>query len=441
MTYKLNTRTADFEAKFEQFLAAKREASAEVDAAVAGIIAEVRRDGDTALSRLSAKFDHVDVATLGLRVGIDEIDRAMAGADREIVAALEFARDRIALHHERQRPVDGHYRDALGAELGSRWTAVESVGLYVPGGLASYPSSVLMNAVPARVAGVPRVVMVVPAPRGVLNPLVLVAARLGGVSEIYRVGGAQAVAALAYGTASIKPVVKIVGPGNAYVAAAKRQVFGHVGIDSIAGPSEVLVIADKDNDPEWIAADLLAQAEHDTAAQSILLTDDAGFAAKVEAAVGRQLATLPRGDIAGESWSVFGAVIKVASFDEAPALADRIAAEHLEIATRDPEALAARIRNAGAIFLGPYTPEVIGDYVAGSNHVLPTARSARFTSGLGVLDFMKRTSILKLDRAALAALAGPAMTLARAEGLEAHRRSVEIRAAASLPATGSAKPE
>ena len=431
MTYKLDTRTADFEAQFDQFLSAKRESSAEVDTAVRAIIAEVRRDGDRALAGLSVKFDHVDLSKLGLAVRTDEIDRAMATADREIVAALEFARDRIASHHERQRPADGYYRDPVGAELGSRWTAVESVGLYVPGGLASYPSSVLMNAVPARVAGVPRVVMVVPAPRGELNPLALVAARLGGVSEIYRVGGAQAVAALAYGTASIKPVVKIVGPGNAYVAAAKRQVFGHVGIDSIAGPSEVLVIADKDNDPEWIAADLLAQAEHDTAAQSILLTDDAAFAAKVEAAVARQLTTLPRGNIAGESWSVFGAIILVRSLDEAPALADRIAAEHLEIATRDPDALAGRIRNAGAIFLGPYTPEVIGDYVSGSNHVLPTARSARFSSGLGVLDFMKRTSILKLDRAALAALAGPAMTLARAEGLEAHRRSVEIRAAAS----------
>jgi histidinol dehydrogenase len=284
-----------------------------------------------------------------------------------------------------------------------------------------------MNALPAKVAGVPRLVMVVPAPRGELNPLVLAAARLAGVSEIYRIGGAQAVGALAYGTQTIRPVVKIVGPGNAYVAAAKRQVFGTVGIDSIAGPSEVLVIADRHNDPEWIAADLLAQAEHDKAAQSILMTDDAGFAKAVEAAVARQLATLPRGNIAGESWNVFGASIILRSLDEAPALADRIAAEHLEIATADSEGLAGRIRNAGAIFIGAYTPEVIGDYVAGSNHVLPTARSARFSSGLGVLDFMKRTSILKLDAAALSRLAQPAMTLARAEGLEAHRRSVEIR--------------
>ena len=431
MPFKLDTSAGGFEAEFARFLTTKREVSANVDTAVAGIIARVRADGDKAVFALSAEFDQVDLAKLGMKVTAAEINAAVAGVDATTRAALELARDRIVSHHQRQKPVDDHYRDALGAELGTRWTAVESVGLYVPGGLASYPSSVLMNAVPAAVAGVPRVVMVVPAPRGELNPLVLAAAHLAGVSEIYRVGGAQAVAALAYGTETIAPVVKIVGPGNAFVAAAKRQVFGHVGIDSIAGPSEVLVIADKDNDPEWIAADLLAQAEHDTAAQSILMTDDAGFAAAVEAAVMRQLAVLPRGNIAGESWSVFGAVIKLRSLDEAPALADRIAAEHLEIATRDPDALAGRIRNAGAIFLGAYTPEVIGDYVAGSNHVLPTARSARFASGLGVLDFMKRTSILRLDANALRHLAPAAMTLARAEGLEAHRRSVEIRGANS----------
>jgi histidinol dehydrogenase len=326
-------------------------------------------------------------------------------------------------------PSDDRYRDAAGVELGHRWTAVESAGLYVPGGLASYPSSVLMNAVPAKVAGVPRIVMVVPAPGGELNPLVLAAAKIVGVTEIYRIGGAQAVAALAYGTETIRPVVKIVGPGNAYVAAAKRQVFGTVGIDSIAGPSEVLVIADRDNDPEWIATDLLAQAEHDAAAQSILMTDDADFAAAVEQAVARQLQTLPRGNIAGESWNAYGATIVLKTLGEAPALADRIAAEHLEIATNDAEELAKRIRNAGAIFIGHSTPEVIGDYVSGSNHVLPTARSARFSSGLGVLDFMKRTSILKLDHAALAALGPAAMTLARAEGLEGHRRSVEVRLA------------
>lgn len=429
MPMKLDSSAPGFEAEFARFLKTKREVSANVDIAVTGIIARVKADGDKALIELSAEFDKVDLARLGLRVTTAEIDAAVAGVDPTTLAALELARDRIKGHHERQRPVDDSYRDDIGAELGSRWTAVESVGLYVPGGLASYPSSVLMNALPAAVAGVPRVVMVVPSPRGELNPLVLVAARLAGVSEIYRVGGAQAVAALAYGTSTIASVVKIVGPGNAYVAAAKRQVFGHVGIDSIAGPSEVLIIADRDNDPEWLAADLLAQAEHDTAAQSILMTDDANLAAAVEAAVGRQMAVLPRGNIAGESWNEFGAVIKLRSLDEAPALADRIAAEHLEIATHDPDSLAMKIRNAGAIFLGRFTPEVIGDYVAGSNHVLPTARSARFTSGLGVLDFMKRTSMLRLDAKALAALAPAAMALARAEGLEAHRRSVEIRSA------------
>jgi len=427
MPMKLDSSAPDFEAAFARFLTTKREVSANVDTAVAAIIARIKAEGDKALIDLSAEFDKVDLARLGLRVSAAEIEAAVAGVDPTTLAALELARDRIARHHQRQRPVDDSYRDDVGAELGSRWTAVESVGLYVPGGLASYPSSVLMNAVPAAVAGVPRVVMVVPSPRGELNPLVLVAARIAGVSEIYRVGGAQAVAALAYGTATIPPVVKIVGPGNAYVAAAKRQVFGHVGIDSIAGPSEVLIIADRANDPEWLAADLLAQAEHDPAAQAILMTDDADLAAAVEAAVGRQLAVLPRGNIAGQSWNEFGAVIVLRTLDEAPPLADRIAAEHLEIATHDPDALALKIRNAGAIFLGHYTPEVIGDYVAGSNHVLPTARSARFTSGLGVLDFMKRTSILRLDAKSLAALAPAAMELARAEGLEAHRRSVEIR--------------
>lgn len=427
MTMRLNTADATFAASFKELLGQKREASVQVDNAVAEIIAAVRADGDKALIALSQKFDSVDLQKLGLAVTAAEVEAAVASCSIETLDALKFARDRIAEHHQRQVPESGRYVDALGVELGHRWTAVESVGLYVPGGLASYPSSVLMNAVPARVAGVPRIVMVVPSPRGELNPLVLAAAHLAGVKEIYRVGGAQAVAALAYGTETIAPVVKIVGPGNAYVAAAKRQVFGTVGIDSIAGPSEVLVIADKHNDPEWIAADLLAQAEHDTAAQSILMTDDAAFAASVEAAVMRQLKTLPRGNIAGESWSVFGATILLGSLDEAPALADRLAAEHLEIATENAEELSNAIRNAGAIFIGSQTPEAIGDYVSGSNHVLPTARSARFSSGLGVLDYMKRTSILKLNAASLAALAQPAMTLARAEGLEAHRRSVEIR--------------
>ena len=423
----LSTREPGFEKAFAAFLTEKREVSADVDTSVREIIAHVRAGGDKALIELSRKFDSVDLGQIGIAVTAAEVNSARASLTKETEQALDLARQRIFDHHQRQLPKSDRYRDAAGVELGDRWTAVESAGLYVPGGLASYPSSVLMNAVPAGVAGVPRIVMDVPAPRGEINPLVLAAAHMAGVSEIYRVGGAQAIAALAYGTESIKPVVKIVGPGNAYVAAAKRQVFGTVGIDSIAGPSEVLVIADNANDPEWIAADLLAQAEHDTAAQSILMTDDEAFARKVEAAVARQLATLPRGNIAGESWNVFGAIILLGSLEQAPPLADRIAAEHLEIATADPEALAAKIRNAGAIFIGAHTPEVIGDYVAGSNHVLPTARSARFSSGLGVLDFMKRTSILKLDAAALGRLAPAAMTLARAEGLEAHRRSVEIR--------------
>jgi histidinol dehydrogenase len=428
MPVRLSSSDPAFASQFDAFLATKREVSEDVDQAVRGIISDVRARGDAALLSLSQKFDHVDLGAIGIRVTEDEVEAAVEVCTAETLEALSFARDRIADHHQRHLPTSETYTDAIGATLGHRWTAVESAGLYVPGGLASYPSSVLMNAVPAKVAGVERLVIVVPAPRGELNPLVLAAAKLAGVSEIYRVGGAHAIAALAYGTETIKPVAKIVGPGNAYVAAAKRQVFGIVGIDSIAGPSEVLVIADKHNNPDWIAADLLAQAEHDTAAQSILLTDDKAFADAVESAVLRQVQQLPKADIAGASWRDFGAVILVSSIDkEAPPLADRIAAEHLEIATRDPEALASKIRNAGALFLGAYTPEVIGDYVAGPNHVLPTARSARFSSGLGVLDFMKRTSILKLDEASLDKLASQAMTLARAEGLEAHRRSVEIR--------------
>lgn len=427
MPVRLNNNDRDFEARFTELLGLKREVSVDVDNAVREIINDVRKRGDAALIDLTQKFDCLDLKKVGIAVTADEIEAAYAACSNDTLDALTFACNRIADHHKRQLPTDDRYTDAAGVELGHRWTAVESVGLYVPGGLASYPSSVLMNAVPAKVAGVPRIVMVVPAPSGDLNPLVLAAAKIAGVSEIYRVGGAQAVAALAYGTETIKPVVKIVGPGNAYVAAAKRQVFGAVGIDSIAGPSEVLVIADKNNDPEWIAADLLAQAEHDTAAQSILMTDDADFATAVEKAVKRQLETLPRGNIAGESWNTYGATIILGSLGEAVPLADRIAAEHLEIATADAEDLSKRIRNAGAVFIGSVTPEVIGDYVSGSNHVLPTARSAKFSSGLGVLDFMKRTSILKLDAGALAKLGPAAMTLARSEGLEGHRRSVEIR--------------
>jgi histidinol dehydrogenase len=427
MAVRLNHADPDFEARFAAFLATKREVSVEVDEAVRAIVARVRAEGDAALFDYSLRFDRADLAAIGLAVTRADIDQAYRAADPTTVEALRFARDRIEAHHRRQRPQDDRYVDPIGVELGSRWTAIEAVGLYVPGGTASYPSSVLMNAVPAKVAGVERIVITVPAPGGAINPLVLVAADLAGVSEIFRVGGAQAIAALAYGTATISPVAKIVGPGNAYVAAAKRQVFGTVGIDMIAGPSEVLVVADADNDPDWIAADLLAQAEHDTAAQSILIADDAGFADAVEAAVERQLKLLPRTETASASWRDFGATIVVKDFDAAVPLIDRIAAEHLELAVADAEAFLGRIRNAGAIFVGKFTPEVIGDYVGGSNHVLPTARSARFSSGLSVLDFMKRTSLLKLGPDQLRALAPAAIRLAAAEGLDAHGRSVAIR--------------
>jgi histidinol dehydrogenase len=427
MATTLDSSAADFEARFSAFLATKREVSEDVEQAVRKIIARVRAEGDAALVELSRQFDKADLGKNGLAVSQDEIAQAYAKADAKAVEALKFARDRIEAHHRRQKPADDRYTDALGVELGSRWTAIQAVGLYVPGGTASYPSSVLMNAVPARVAGVGRIVITVPAPGGTINPLVLVAADLAGVSEIYRVGGAQAIAALAYGTETIRPVAKIVGPGNAYVAAAKKQVFGTVGIDMIAGPSEVLVIADGSNDPEWVAADLLAQAEHDTAAQSILITDDSGFGRAVEAAVERQLKTLPRAETAAASWRDFGAVILVPDFDAALPLADRIAAEHVELAIEDAEGYLARLNNAGAVFLGRHTPEAIGDYVGGSNHVLPTARSARFSSGLSVLDFMKRTSILKVGPEQLRALAPAAIALAEAEGLAAHGRSVSIR--------------
>src|SRR5882724_160963 len=427
MPIRLDNRSADFAARFTAFLATKRETAQDVEQAVRAIIDDVRRNGDRALIALSAKFDRIDLGKVGIRVTAAEIDAATASCDRRALEALTVARDRIEAYHQRQKPKDDRFTDALGVELGHRWSAIEAVGLYVPGGTAAYPSSVLMNAVPAKVAGVPRVVMVVPAPDGKLSPLVLTAAKLAGIDEIYRVGGAQAVAALAYGTATIKPVSKIVGPGNAYVAAAKRVVFGTVGIDMIAGPSEVLILADKAGNPDWIAADLLAQAEHDTAAQSILITDDAGLADAVEKAVTAQLTTLPRGAVAGASWRDFGAVILVRHLDDAVPLVDALAPEHLEIETADPERLSAKIRNAGAIFLGAHTPEAIGDYVSGSNHVLPTARSARFSSGLGVLDFMKRTSILKCGPDQLHALGPAAMTLGKAEGLDAHARSVGLR--------------
>jgi histidinol dehydrogenase len=427
MPIRLDARAPDFSEKFRAFLDTKREASADVEQAVRAIIADVAARGDAALIELTQKFDRVDLGTIGMRVTQAELDAATTACDPAALDALNLARDRIESYHRRQLPKDDRFTDALGVELGSRWTAIEAVGLYVPGGTAAYPSSVLMNAVPAKVAGVPRIVMVVPAPDGKLNPLVLAAAKLSGVDEIYRVGGAQAVAALAYGTATISAVAKIVGPGNAYVAAAKRLVFGRVGIDMIAGPSEVLIIADRDANPEWVAADLLAQAEHDTAAQSILITDDAALADAVERAVEGQLKTLPRGSVAGASWRDFGAIILVGKLDDAVPLVDAIAPEHLEIETHDAERLAGKIRNAGAIFLGAHTPEAIGDYVAGSNHVLPTARSARFSSGLGVLDFMKRTSILRLDAGALAKLGPAAIVLGQAEGLDAHARSVAMR--------------
>jgi histidinol dehydrogenase len=427
MPVRLDSSSADFAERFAGFLGAKREVSADIEAATRAIVDDVAARGDIALLEATRKFDRLDLNPEDMRISGGEIDAAMQACDTETLDALKFARDRIEVFHARQLPKDERFTDALGVELGWRWSAIESVGLYVPGGTAAYPSSVLMNAVPARVAGVARVVMVVPAPDGKLNPLVLAAADLGGVSEIYRVGGAQAVAALAYGTATIAPVAKIVGPGNAYVAAAKRLVFGKVGIDMIAGPSEVLVIADGSGNAPWIAADLLAQAEHDVNAQSILITDNAALADEVERAVQSQLNTLPRADIARASWNAFGAVILVERLDEAVDLANAIAAEHLEIMTSDPEAFSAKIRNAGAIFLGPHTPEAIGDYVGGSNHVLPTARSARFSSGLGVLDFMKRTSILKCGPEQLRALGPAAMILGKAEGLDAHARSVGMR--------------
>ncbi|MGO4667125.1 histidinol dehydrogenase [Bosea sp. 2RAB26] len=427
MPIRLDQRDAGFEQAFAALLTTKREVSEDVDRVAADIIADVRAKGDEAVIACTSRFDKLDLTPLTLRVSEAEIDAAVAACSAELLAALETARARIEAYHLRLKPQDSWTRDALGVESGWRWSAIETVGLYVPGGTASYPSSVLMNAVPARVAGVERIVMVAPTPRGETNPLVLAAARLAGVHEVYRIGGAQAVAALAYGTQSIAPVAKIVGPGNAYVAAAKRRVFGQVGIDMIAGPSEVLVIADSSANPDWVAADLLAQAEHDESAQSILLTNDAALAAEVEKAVIAQLAVLPRAAIAGKSWQDFGAILLVEDLERALPLVDRLAPEHLEIVTADPDGLAKKVRNAGAIFLGGHTPEAIGDYVGGPNHVLPTARSARFSSGLGVADFMKRTSLLKCGIDGLRALAPAATQLAEAEGLQAHGRSVTIR--------------
>jgi histidinol dehydrogenase len=427
MPVRLNSQNADFPQQFRSLLALKREAAQDVEEAVRRIVADVAARGDTALFELTARFDRIDLAKAGLRVSAAEISGAEKSCEAKALAALKLARDRIEAYHLRQLPKEERFTDALGVEMGARWTAVEAVGLYVPGGTAAYPSSVLMNAVPAKVAGVPRLAMVVPAPEGKINPLVLAAAKLAGVDEIYRVGGAQAVAALAYGTETIAPVAKIVGPGNAYVAAAKRLVFGKVGIDMIAGPSEVLILADKTGNADWIAADLLAQAEHDASAQPILITDDVALVAQVEKAIASQLKTLPRAEVAGAAWSNFGAILVVPSLAGAIDLVDQLAPEHLEIISADAEQLVRRIRNAGAIFIGAHTPEAIGDYIAGSNHVLPTARSARFSSGLGVLDFMKRTSLLKCGPEQLRALGPAAIALGRAEGLEAHARSVAMR--------------
>jgi len=424
---RLTARDQRFPDMFAALVAAKREAADDVSGAVAKILSDVRKRGDGALFDYTKKFDNLALTRETMTVATREIDEAISLCDSKTLDALKLAASRIRAFHERQRPRDDHFVDAAGVELGSRWTPLAAVGLYVPGGTAAYPSSVLMNAIPAQVAGVGRVVMTVPAPKGQLNPLVLAAAREAGVHEIYKIGGAQAVGALAYGTASLAAVDKIMGPGNAYVAEAKRQVFGIVGIDLIAGPSEILVVADAQNDPRWIAADLLSQAEHDQAAQSILITDDAAFATRVAQAVDAELEGLSRSAIARMSLEAHGAIIIVENWDQVPALVDALAPEHLELAVDVPEALAAKIRNAGAIFLGRMTPEAIGDYVAGTNHVLPTARSARFASGLSVYDFMKRTSIVKCDAASLAAIGGAAAVLAEAEGLGAHARSVTIR--------------
>lgn len=427
MPVKLFSDAPDFATTFTAFLNANREADEDVQAAVKAILADVRTRGDVALFDYTRRFDRFEMGAHNIRIPAAEIAAARKACSPERLEALALAARRIRAFHERQRPTDERYVDADGVKLGHRWTALAGVGIYVPGGKASYPSSVLMNAIPASVAGVGRVVMVVPTPDNVINPLVLAAAELAGVHEIYRVGGAQAVGALAYGTASIAPVDKITGPGNAYVAAAKREVFGVVGIDMIAGPSEILVVADGKNNPAWIAADLLSQAEHDEAAQSILITDDEAFATRVVAAVEEHLATLSRPGIARASWEAHGAIFIVPTLEEAVPIIDRIAPEHLELAVDDPEALAAAVRNAGAIFLGRHTPEAIGDYVAGPNHVLPTSRSARFSSGLSVLDFMKRSTIVGCSAESLGCIGPAAVTLAEAEGLDAHGRSVAIR--------------
>jgi histidinol dehydrogenase len=424
---RLSISDPAFDARFAALLSQARETTETVDRAVAAILADVRARGDAAVIEYTARFDRMVLTADRLRVSSAEVDAAVAGIPAELAAALDLAATRIEAFHQAQLPADLRMTDAAGVTMGMRWTSLDAVGLYVPGGKAAYPSSVLMNAIPARAAGVSRIAMCVPTPDGVLNPLVLAAARRAGVSEIYRIGGAQAVAALAYGTASIAAVDRIVGPGNAYVAEAKRQVFGRVGIDNIAGPSEVVVLADARNDPRRIAVDLLAQAEHDEAAQSILITDDAGFADAVAAAVLAELPTLPRAAIAGASWDAHGAVIVVENWDQAAGLVDRLAPEHLQLMLRDPEAVFARVRHAGAVFLGAFCPEAVGDYVAGPNHVLPTGRTARFASGLSVFDFLKRTTFVSATQAALEAIGPAGVALAEAEGLQAHARSIALR--------------
>jgi histidinol dehydrogenase len=427
MARRLNSKDATFAKDFEALLYSRNEAEEDVAGQVKTIIADVRARGDVALVELTNKFDRANVTADTLKLSAAEIEAALGKVTKAQMDAIAVAASRIETYHQKQIPADENFTDAIGAKLGWRWTAVDSVGLYVPGGTAAYPSSVLMNAIPAKVAGVKRIVMVTPASGGAINPLVLAAASRAGITEIYRIGGAQAVAALAYGTRLIAPVDKIVGPGNAYVAAAKREVFGQVGIDSIAGPSEILVIADNGNDPDWIAADLLSQAEHDASSQSILITDDAAFADKVAAAAERALDLLPRKSIASKAWHDHCGIIVVQNLTEGAALSDRFAPEHLELATADPDMLLKRVRHAGAIFLGRHTPEAMGDYIAGPNHVLPTSRSARFSSGLSVLDFMKRTTLLSLDEKSVAAIGPDAVTLAEAEGLQAHANSISAR--------------
>jgi histidinol dehydrogenase len=424
---RLDTRASDFAARFATLLDQTRETTESVDQIVAAIITDVRAEGDAALLRYTQRFDQLSLSVDRLRIAPDEIDAAVAEISSELMQALDFAAARIEAFHRVQVPLDIEEKDAAGLRLGMRWMPLDAVGLYVPGGKAAYPSSVLMNAIPARVAGVTRIAMCVPTPRGVLNPLVLAAARRAGVTEIYRIGGAQAIAALAYGTASIAPVDRIAGPGNAYVAEAKRQVFGRVGIDAIAGPSEVVVLADGYNEPRLVALDLLAQAEHDEKAQSILITDDARFGDLVDAAVVRELAALPRAAIAEASWQRHGAIIVVRDWDEAAALANRLAPEHLQLMIRDTQSVFARIRHAGAVFLGRFCPEAVGDYVAGPNHVLPTGRTARFASGLSVFDFLKRTTWVSADAASLQRVGPAAVALAEAEGLDAHARSIALR--------------